>query len=280
LTRVVGGAVFKNSIKRYLPPIVTENVGLVRAHREYVKNKDVFRKNKELYLKHKGESLLIIGNGPSLKKVDLSRLNHLKIFACNDFYLHKDFKDIKVDYFFNLDPREVWFNNVLKTVDSKTLDSMRFILPFEKIEKCKEYLQEIKHQNYVIHGGSEYSRYTKYLDLSKPILGIINILQVFLIAARYMGFKNVYLVGFDYSFLAYKSKGAIPHFHEKDERAFRPKPEKGEYIRVTCNAGRLFRSLEHLLSSIEKDMNVYNANYEDCYLDLFEELSLESLYCS
>ena len=70
-----------------------------------------------------------------------------------------------------------------------------------------------------------------------------NILQILLVTAHYMGYKNIYLVGFDYSFLAYKNKNQIPHFHGGDKRAYKPEVEKKSYTRVTCNVCKLLNSL-------------------------------------
>ena len=268
----------KESLKRILPPIVTEQIPILKTYIKYMTNKDYFTSNSRFKNCESGKDLVIVGNGPSLKKVDLKKLNHMDMFVVNDFYVHEDFNELNIKYYFNMDPREIWFENIVKSVPNDKLNNIEFFLSFSHIERIKKMGDVLKNKNYIIHGGSTYQNYEKYLDIHRPTLGIINILQILLVTVHYMGYKNIYLVGFDYSFLAYKNKNQIPHFHNTDNRAYKPEIEENSYTRVTCNACKLFLSLQELVKVLDKKINIFNATHEDSYLDIFREIGLERLY--
>lgn len=268
----------KETLKRTLPPIVTEQIPIFKTYIRYLKYKDYFTSNSRFKNCEAGKDLVIVGNGPSLKKVDLKKLNHMDMFVANDFYVHEDFNELNIKYYFNMDPREIWFENIFKSVPKEKLGNIEFFLSFSHIDRIKKLGDGLKNKNYIIHGGSAYQNYGKYLNIHRPTLGIINILQILLVTASYMGYKNNYLVGFDYSFLAYKNKNQIPHFHNSDKRAYKPEVEESSYTRVTCNACKLFLSLQNLTRFLNKNMNIFNATQEDSYLDFFKEIELKKLY--
>ena len=131
---------------------------------------------------------------------------------------------------------------------------------------------------FIEHAGEAYYAYDNFLDLSRSTLRIVNILQVLLVSAIYMGFKNIYLAGFDYNFLSYKKKSDIQHFHDNDTRAFKPPYESRSYARVTCNLCLILNALDHLERLTSDRATIYNISHEDSYLDLFTPLNAADLY--
>ena len=55
-----------------------------------------------------------------------------------------------------------------------------------------------------------------------------------------MGFKNAYLLGFDYNFLAYRKKSLLKHFYKKKDVSQTPADEKEQYGRVAYHTYLLF----------------------------------------
>jgi hypothetical protein len=64
----------------------------------------LLRKNKEFKNKHFGKRCFILGNGPSLNKVDLNKIKDDLIFTVNQFPRHDSFGNIIPNYHFWADP--------------------------------------------------------------------------------------------------------------------------------------------------------------------------------
>jgi len=263
-------------IKRYIPPVVLDNYGALKSQFTYYKHKKYINNNRRFKNIATEKKLLLIGNGPSLNNIDLSKLDYMDKYVCNDFYVHKDFNDLNVKYYFNMDPREVWVENIVKHVSVERLNEINFFLPLSHYELISRLGDRLKNKNYLLQGGSDYYRYKHYLELHKPILNVMNILQALLLTANYMGYRDVFLAGFDFSFLAYKAKNEIEHFHGGDSRAFQPIEETGAYKRMTGSVNKIFTALEYL--KICTNMNVYNLSYEDSFLDIYDKFNVEKLY--
>jgi hypothetical protein len=259
----------KQQLKKWMPPIIVQNIGLFRAYIKYMKYKDLICKNKRFEGVGAGKKLLIIGNGPSLNGVDFDHFKSFDMFACNDFYVHPKFDQLNVKYYFNLDPREIWFNNIVDSLSQEKINSLEFFLPISHLQQIRQFGNGIPNKNYLIGGGERYDKYSRYMALDKPTLGVMNILQILIVGAYYMGYRDIYLAGFDYSFLAFRNKSMIPHFHKGDYRAFKA-PAKNNYTSNVCNACKSLTALS-ILSEIllEQQINIINVSHEDSFLDMF-----------
>ena len=76
-----------------------------------LKNRFLFNLTKKIILRnrkfkglHSGESCYLFGNAKSLKYYDLSLFNDRVSIGCNFLFLHKDFGDIGMSYYYNADP--------------------------------------------------------------------------------------------------------------------------------------------------------------------------------
>src|SRR4051812_20507954 len=68
--------------------------------------RDLFPRNETFPERHPGPRCFIIGNGPSLKEQDLSRLTGEVTFATNSFYLHPLAKEQQLPMYYLLsDPQ-------------------------------------------------------------------------------------------------------------------------------------------------------------------------------
>ena len=59
---------------------------------------DLIKKNAKFHNIHQGEKVFIIGNGPSIKDTDLTKIKDARKMVVSNFYLHKDYKIVKPDY--------------------------------------------------------------------------------------------------------------------------------------------------------------------------------------
>lgn len=168
---------------------------------------------KNTYLKniHKNKSCYILGNGLSASDLDIKKLNSSYVFACNEIFLHNQFKDLKIDYYTIMEPfygrimgrkyvedisrlysevsiafknkkTTLFFNATLKFFLKKhklfEKNKIRFIIPTEKSNKQKTPLNNL--DGIFNFGGGAFN---------------------FMIAsAIYMGFNKIYLIGCGYTY--------------------------------------------------------------------------------
>ena len=63
------------------------------------KYQDIICANNKFHNIHCGEEIFIIGNGPSIKNTDLTKIRHARKMVVSNFYLHKDYDMIRPDYY-------------------------------------------------------------------------------------------------------------------------------------------------------------------------------------
>ncbi len=170
-------------------------------------------KNAELKDIHRGRRAFIIGNGPSVLKQDLTKLNGEIIFVLNNFVRHPQFHQINPTYLCNSDTggRFGLFAanelNYLKEWDKlyKQLNTFKTVLLFNKAsEKIhKKYHLFQKHKIYYLRPSSLLLPPLWKLtycptDLTLPLSGHNRaFIDIALMAACYMGIKKIYLLGMD-----------------------------------------------------------------------------------
>lgn len=163
---------------------------------DIVKYKKIIKRNKKLCNLYNGETCYILGNGPSLKDVDLRLLENRNIITVN--------KSISTSIFDELNPilhcvtDRAIFEQVKDSINEKLYD-----------ESCKTNF--IMHRTaFAVYGNKEKAFYvynTKSptannisCELDKHIAGYINILPFATICAIYLGFKKIVYLGNDFSF--------------------------------------------------------------------------------
>ena len=251
-----------------IPPLLAEYLPVWKTRCKNVFQSPPLSHNKKFRGVGSGRSVLILGNAPSLNNFPLDSVQKdMDIFACNDFFLHESFDRIMPSYYFNMDPRSIWFENLRKNVSPESLARIEFFLPFSRFNVVNKLGAYIPNVNYIQHAGSAYRNYSSFMSLSSLTLEIKNVLQILLLAAHYMQYDKAYLLGFDYSFLAFKNKHFIPHFHNSDPRAFKPALEEKVYTRMVCNVCKVLTALQYLQPALT--LSVYNVGYETSFLDLF-----------
>lgn len=146
-------------------------------------------KFKKLHNTYSGERCFIIGNGPSLKKMDLSHLKNEFTFGLNRIYLMFD---------------EIGFESTFHVVMNELV-----------IEQCaedianspsKKFLGWNRRQLFPDHSDITFFHHTYspnfQKDLTKPIWGGATVTYAAMQIAYYLGFKQVILIGVDHSFSA------------------------------------------------------------------------------
>lgn len=165
------------------------------------------------YQMHLGERCIIIGNGPSLKRTDLSLLKDEITFGMNRIYLLFDQTSFIPSYY-------VAINELVLRQFSEDIDNL----------KMPKFLNW--NQRYLFDNSSSNTAFLKLSfgfvdtftkDITKPIMGGGTVTYVALQIAYYMGFQEVILIGVDHNFV---DKGipneAVERQKEIDENHFHP----------------------------------------------------------
>ena len=164
----------------------------------------------ELKDKHKGQRCFIIGTGPSLKISDLDKLKNEITIASNKIYLAFEHTDWRPTYY-TINDLVVAENNREVITD----------LPFYKIvTKCAEPILG-RDQSFIyfdpayeeIKDGEPYSPPFSR-DIVKCMGGGFTVTYVNMQLAYYLGIREVYLLGVDFSFQVPSGRSRNNHYGE------------------------------------------------------------------
>lgn len=138
---------------------------------------------------HKGEDCFILGNGPSLNNVDLDLLSEYYTFGLNKIYLLFDRSKFRPSYHVAVNPL---------VIEQSVSEFERLACPsFLSYRPSRNKFKGSDHLNYILTGGP--------LTFSESMMGRIcegwTVTYVAMQIAYYMGFKNVFLIGVDHSFV-------------------------------------------------------------------------------
>ena len=203
-------------IFRILPVSIFEKLYLIYLNVLYG---SVLRKNKDLKNKYLGKRCFFIGNGPSLKKMNLSYLANEYVFAVNYFALNKQAKIVKPDFYSVIEPcnsvyLEKEYRSLLMEINKLSISDRNLILFFN-----------IDFRNYIEEHSLFKGRKVFYLKALLPMLEsaklYANITQPHsfmdgspynaFCCLSYMGFKEIYFVGCD---LTLSKSGDFTHFYD------------------------------------------------------------------
>jgi hypothetical protein len=165
--------------------------------------------------KFKGQDVLILGNGPSLNKVNFNFIEGKKVIVMNSFE-KMPWKD-RVEIVAHCLGEPYENDNILLQSFENSLNgtnSLSFWLHFSFLKNIS-HLNSNKSLNFVLPcfepslGGSK-------IRLDRPIVGYQTTAQLAIQVALYMGFGNITLLGFDHDFLAVKDFLQHSYSDEKD----------------------------------------------------------------
>lgn len=148
-----------------------------------------YSRNLEKYKNiHKGKTCFIIGNGPSLNKMDLKPLAKYYTFGLNKIYLIEDRVDLNLSYLVavNVDVLQ-------QSVEKYNSLNIPMFLSYTNSKSLKLKNEKI---NYIFStGGTTFSK-----DITNKISEGATVTFVAMQIAYYMGFEKVFLIGVDHNF--------------------------------------------------------------------------------
>lgn len=155
-------------------------------------NLQIAHKIKKYKNLHKGQSCVVVGNGPSLTVADLTKLHQLQIptFACNRIHLVFEQTEWRPSYYFMSDAKLV----------KQYTDDVQDVAP-----KCrffpKRYRDQIKNGIFYNELEFDYTKEGKFsVDFSQGLYPAGSVTTEMIQAAYYMGFSEIYLIGVDFSY--------------------------------------------------------------------------------
>jgi hypothetical protein len=174
------------------------------------------KKNTKFKDLHKGKSCYIFGNGSSLKYYDLKLFNDKASIGCGALFAHKDFKDLNLKYYYVAHPlffHKFWKNPYNKGYEKNKVgefyrNKMSLFPEVQYFTSLSNYFGiQGDNINYVYHFGQE--------GVSSEMDGVFSMMEGSLMGmigvALYLGYKDITLVGCDYTF-APRLQG---HFYER-----------------------------------------------------------------
>lgn len=269
-----------------LPPFATEALkSLMQKIAFNLKYITILSENQILEKKHAGQRCFIIGNGPSVKGVDILKLKDEINFCISNGYLHNDYLKIKPKFHFipsltysdkpgglNETKACEWFSEIKK----RTGDA-EIVLSLQEYKLVKKHnLFENKKVWWVYYGNI----LNKNCDMTKPLSKILSAPQMAMQAAIYMGVKKIILIGIEHDdFCTHKYE----YFFEpekmpfKDEAVDDDRRHTESMVKRLSIAKDLYENYEYLKKvATEKGVEIINCTNAG-RLDMFKRECLENI---
>lgn len=190
-------------------------VNLSREFSKYISSKNAYGNLASFYLKHEGETAVIIGNGPSLTIEDLEKLNGKVTFATNRIYKIFEKTDWRPTYYVASDcvGLSQW------GYELERLDLAYFIISDSNTDFWSRMMDSRFVRYHIIEQDN--NKIPKFsFDITQGIYGMSTIVYECIQIAVYMGIKRIILLGVDFSYQGSPKNPAnhfIQNYYEKIE---------------------------------------------------------------
>ncbi len=244
-------------------------------------------KNQKLQDIHKDDKCFILGNGPSLSKVNFSLLRNQITFTTNELYYHENFQELDTTYHLFADP---FYVKELDTKIDLLLSKSKPKGIFLESSAYKKVLENAYHTKlpiYIFINGMEVED-LKYIpiDLCKMLPYFCSVVQCAIVIAAYMGFKEIYLLGCDCT-------GIVNYINKKKGQSMMeysfslPEEEQKKQQCIQINSEHMFFEWYHIFKSyrllnetlMNRKIKIINLT-ENGILDSLEKGNLEDVILS
>ncbi|MEQ9364471.1 MAG: hypothetical protein RIF32_09520 [Leptospirales bacterium] len=244
----------------------------------------------------KGKRCFIVGNGPSLKEMDLSPLAHEDVFVSNLFALHPDLAVIRPE-FYCLSDWVHWkggrFLPEIREALAKLPDTKFFLeitaAPAVKREYKIDALTLRKERIYYLTVDGQRTiwddQYCRKLEAggrrATVAWGKTVTLDFCVPLAEFMGYEKMYLIGNDYNWNLDKSEDlAAGYFYDikKDSRGLLESSTHIEQTRNDEHVKLIFRGFQNIQKSMQsRGRSMFNAGVGGA-LDVIPRVKYEDLF--
>lgn len=176
------------------------------------KNKKLLKRNAKLREIRRTDRCYILGTGPSLKNVDLSVLD-ADVMVVNNFYRFAQANVVNPLVYFMVDP------GFFITDEKQDVINAREMYPDTSFVLCGKYLsKENIADNVYWWCGWGPCTIPKKVDMTKVMPSTFNVIGTAIATAIYMGYKEIVLLGCDFSSFASQKQEHCYDGSEPDER--------------------------------------------------------------
>jgi hypothetical protein len=193
--------IIKKSILDWLLPPKIKDVmvsfyGLYNIKKIGIKN---IYKNKQLKDIYKNKRCFILGNGPSINEVDLTKLKCDIVFVMSDFYIYDKHTDVEANYHTLVDIPDMVgergkYERLKLISDLTSCNELIFGIKNKKIIEKYNLFKDKK-----IYYVASVPKISRIYDLSKITCSYMTNPLLTLEGAIYMGFNEIYLLGIEYN---------------------------------------------------------------------------------
>lgn len=232
---------------------------------QFPKYKGIFQKNRTLENSHKGERCFVIGNGPSVNNLNPSLLIGQDVLTVNGMVGSQLF-DVLSPKFYCLIDREVYkvYSDKIKDKIIKNPDTKFFL--------HRKLMGEIGTLDNVfyIYGTKLPVNEKLNINLSANFNAYINVIPCCIAIAIYLGYKEIVLLGCDFSFFAVNKN---LHFYESKKNAQR----KETLFQSLFGASIACQQFEYLFHFTKNNnIKIINAT-PGSLLDVFPQVDLQDI---
>ena len=233
-------------------------------------NRRLAQKIKPFKNAHKGEPCVVVGNGPSLKAEDLTKLSELGIatFACNRIHL--------------IFPQTKWRPTYYFISDAKIID--QYAGEIEGVESGHRFFP--KRFREVIHDGVFYNEiYFDWnhegkfsLNAAKGIFPAGSVTIEMIQFAYYMGFMEIYLIGVDFNYNITKKIDDKTYSYQGEDNYFIKGYLKPDEVADMPNIQANLLGFQAAKDAIEGQGRVIGNATRGGKLEVFERVNLDELF--
>ncbi len=224
-----------------------------------------------------GERCFIVGNGPSLNKLDLRKLDDEYTFSVNSIY-YKTREDEFRPCFYVVEDRFVFLENL---DEIRTFPARRKFFPstYRSLMGDRENVVYFDLNLDFYDASSPYHGIPRFsLDCEKEVFAGQTVTYVNMQLAHYLGFREIYLIGMDFDYKMPKQHGSIIVSDKDDENHFhkayfgKGKTWQDPQLDKVARSYALFKVMSEF-----RGVKVFNATAGG-KLELFERVDYDSLF--
>lgn len=220
---------------------------------------------------YEGKRCFVLGNGPSLKLDDLKLLKNDLTFGCNTIYQLFELLDYKLTGLFFSD--RIFISRHLKD-----LNDMKKLLRLTQyaFSLCtKKVYESFRDENlYFLFGTVAKDEPWFSEDIANGVCELGTSLFVILQIVAYMGIKEIYLLGVDFSFMKEIRDGKV-WLNEKTRNHAKGMDSAREGIYDVDAIARAFYCVRNY--AVQKGIHIYNAT-RGGHLEIFDRIDFDSLF--
>lgn len=220
--------------------------------------------------RHKGKACVVIGNGPSLRVEDLTRLHELGIptFACNRIHLIFPKTPWRPDYYFMSDEKLIQ----QYTDDVPDVPPERRFFP----KRYRDQIKNGKFYNTLIFPFEQEGRFS--LDAGKGIYPGASVTTEMIQFAYFMGFQEIYLIGVDFSYQVSKKLDSTTYSYQGENNYFIPGYLKPGEMADMPNVNANLLAFQAAKEAIEGQGRVIRNATRGGKLEVFPRANLDELF--